>query len=74
MAVTRQKNEKSVSIEQPGVASLVDVLIEIGLERARILERMKEALERGDDAEALEYARELTGLSIHKSPVSSVTT
>jgi hypothetical protein len=48
MAVTRQENEKSVSIEQPGVA--------------RILERMKEALERGDDAEALEHARELTGL------------
>jgi hypothetical protein len=41
---------------------VVDVLIEIGQERARILAAMKEALVRGDDAEALEHARELTGL------------
>jgi hypothetical protein len=41
---------------------LVDVLIEIRQERARILEAMKEALVRGDETEALEHARELTGL------------
>jgi hypothetical protein len=41
---------------------VVDVLIEIGQERARILEAMKDALVRGDETQALEYARELTGL------------
>ena len=41
---------------------IVDVLIEIGQERAKILQAMKAALLRGDDAEALERARELTGL------------
>jgi hypothetical protein len=43
-------------------AGVVDVLIEIGQERARILEAMKEALVRGDDSEALELARDLTDL------------
>jgi len=54
-------------------AGLVDALIDIGRERARILEAMKAALLSGDDAEALERARELTGLPSQKSPVSSVT-
>ena len=48
---------------------LVDVLIEIGQKRARILEAMKEALVRGDNAEALEYARELAGLP-KKNPLA----
>jgi hypothetical protein len=41
---------------------LVDVILEIGRERQRIVEAMKVALLRGDDPEALECARELTGL------------
>jgi len=41
---------------------LVDVILEIGRERQRIMEAMKVALLRGDDPEALECARELTGL------------
>jgi hypothetical protein len=41
---------------------VVDVLVELGQQRARIMEAMRAALLRGDDAEALERARELTGL------------
>lgn len=41
---------------------LVDVLMEMGQERAKILAAMKAALVRGDEEEALERARELTGL------------
>jgi hypothetical protein len=41
---------------------LIDALMEIGQKRAEILEAMKQALLRGDDGEALERARELTGL------------
>jgi hypothetical protein len=41
---------------------LVEVLLEIGQERARIMKAMKVALLRGDDAEALDRARELTGI------------
>jgi hypothetical protein len=41
---------------------LVDVIMEIGQERPNILATMKAALVRGDEEEALERARELTGL------------
>jgi hypothetical protein len=53
---------------------VVDVLIEIGQQRARILEATKEALMSGDDAEALEYARELTGLPTKRFVVTSPST
>ena len=43
-------------------SGLVDVLLTIGRERQRLMESLREALLRGDDAEALERARELTGL------------
>lgn len=43
-------------------SGLVDVLLKIGRERRRLMESLREALLRGDDAEALERARELTGL------------
>jgi hypothetical protein len=46
---------------------VLDAVMEIGKERQRILVSMKEALERGDDAEALELARELTGLPTKRS-------
>jgi hypothetical protein len=54
----RQKTESASDVS----AGLVDALIEIGTERQRVLGAMKEALIRGDDGEALERARELTGL------------
>jgi hypothetical protein len=42
--------------------ALIDAVMEISRERAKILLAMKEALLRGDEDEALERARELTGL------------
>jgi hypothetical protein len=48
---------------------LVDVIMEIGQERAKILAAMKAALVRGDD-EALERARELTGLPVKTRPTN----
>jgi hypothetical protein len=41
---------------------VLDAVIEIGQQREKILVAMREALVRGDDDEALERARELTGL------------
>ena len=48
--------------EASSSSGLIDVLLEIGRERQRVMQAMKEALLRGDDGEALECARELTGL------------
>jgi hypothetical protein len=55
-------------------SGLIDILLEIGRERQRIMEAMKAALLRGDDDAALEHAGELTGLPSRKSPVTAVTT
>jgi hypothetical protein len=68
---SRRKSNPAVPSANGGV---VDVLIEIGQQRARILEATKEALMRGDDAEALEYARELTGLPTKRFVVTSPST
>ena len=46
---------------------LVDVVVEIGQKRAKILAAMKAALVRGDDNAALDHARELTGLPTKQS-------
>ncbi len=43
-------------------AALLDAVVEIGQARAKILVALKAALLRGDNDEALERARELTGL------------
>jgi hypothetical protein len=48
-------------------AALLDAVVEIGQERAAVLVAMKQALLRGDDEEALERARELTGLPSKRS-------
>ena len=53
---------------------LVDVIIQIGRERQRIVESLRDALLRGDDADALEYAGELTGLPTRRSTESPRTT
>ncbi len=68
---SRRKSNPAVPSANGGV---VDVLIEIGQQRARILEATKEALMRGDDAAALEYARELTGLPTKRFVVTSPST
>jgi hypothetical protein len=55
--------------EASSSTGLVDVLLEIGRERQRIMEAMK-----GDDDAALEHACDLTGLPSRKSRVTAVTT
>ena len=42
--------------------AVIDTITEIARERTKILESMRAALLRGDDEEALDRARELTGL------------
>jgi len=46
---------------------VMDAITEIARERTKILESMKAALLRGDDDEALERARELTGLPMKRT-------
>jgi hypothetical protein len=63
MTTRRMKQSEPVPDGEMHVTpGLIDVLMEIGQEREKILVAMKEALLRGDDDEALERARELTGL------------
>jgi hypothetical protein len=45
-----------------GLKGLLEAVTEIGQERQNILVAMKTALLRGDDDEALERARQLTGI------------
>jgi len=50
---------------------LVDALIEIGRERQRIVGSLRDTLPNGDDAKALERARELTRLPTKRSVITS---
>lgn len=61
-AGTKQHGRLVPIEEMPVTDGLVDAVVKIGQERAAILVAMKKALLRGDDDEALERARELTGL------------
>jgi len=58
---------KQTNRREHAPGGLVDVIMEIGQVRAKILAAMKAALVRGDEEEALERARELTGLPSKKS-------
>jgi hypothetical protein len=49
-------------------SALLDAVVEIGQARAKILVAMKAALVRGDNDEAVERARELTGLPSKRPP------
>ena len=63
------------SEEADGIAfreGLLEALLEIGRERQAIMDKMREALLRGDDRGALERARELTGLPSTKLTASSI--
>ena len=61
---------KSFRTEEKGNADgIVDALLEIAAERRRILESMRSALLRGDDAEALERAREIAELPPGGAPM-----
>jgi hypothetical protein len=55
------KKSSPLTLREPD-QGLVDALMEIGQERQKILVAMKAALLRGDDDEALERARQLTGI------------
>jgi hypothetical protein len=46
---------------------IADAAIEIGRARQRILEHMRSAFERGDNAEALKFGKELCGLKTEKT-------
>jgi hypothetical protein len=65
MTVTQTKRLELIPVEQMHLSidgGVLDAVIEIGQQREKILVAMREALVRGDDDEALERARELTGL------------
>ena len=53
--------------DDPTLKGLVDAAIEIADARREILQRMRTALEAGDNAEALKFARELCGLEHEKA-------
>ena len=55
--------------EKPGrsMASVVDAILEVGRQRTALLEKMRSALESGDDTSALFHARELCGLHHEES-------
>jgi hypothetical protein len=54
-----ESQEKKITSNLGG---LLDAALEIGRQRLDILQRMKAAFERGDEAEALRLGRELCGL------------
>jgi hypothetical protein len=60
--------------EEASASGLVDLIVQIGRERQRIVESLRDSLLNGDDAEALERARELTGLPTNRSIVTSLST
>ena len=65
MTAMRTKRPAAFSVRQAGGgdnAALIDAVLEMGMQRRKIEVAMKEALLRGDDREALELARELTGI------------
>jgi hypothetical protein len=47
---------------KPALTGILDAVIEVSKRQAKLIEEMRDALERGDDVEALEKARELTGV------------
>jgi hypothetical protein len=63
--------EPEVDFREASYPGLVDAIISIGKERQKILSAMKQALLRGDDEEALERAREMTGLPTKRASVET---
>jgi len=62
-----KKLDANEETEIPNWNGLIDAAIEIGRKRHDRLRRMKVALESGNDAEALRFARQLCGLEDKKS-------
>jgi hypothetical protein len=74
-APRRHAHSRAIANKGANASSgLVDVLLKIGRERQHLMESLREAPLRDDDAEALERARELTGLSTKRSIVTSPST
>jgi hypothetical protein len=64
MTTVRTKRPDGFSVRQPSGDgnTVIDAVLEIGMQRRKLLMAMKEALLSCDDGGALELARELTGL------------
>ena len=60
--------------KEASASGLVDLIVQTGRERQRIVESLRDALLNGDDAEGLETARELTGLPPKRSIITSLST
>jgi len=54
-------------ISEPNTSGIVDAILEVGRQRAALLEEMRSALESGDDSKALNLARQLCGLGNEES-------
>lgn len=54
-------------ISEPNTAGIVDAILEVGRQRAALLEELRAALESRDDSKALQLARRLCGLENEES-------
>jgi len=54
-------------ISEHNTAGIVDAILEVGKQRAALLEKLRAALESGDDPKALLLARQLCGLGHEES-------
>jgi hypothetical protein len=54
-------------ISEQNIAGVVDAILEVGRQRAALLEQLRVALQSGDDPKALSLARRLCGLGNEES-------
>lgn len=76
---SREKFNPRVSVSDKaaticGGGRLVDTILKAGRERQRLMESLRDVLLHGDEAEALERARALTGLLTERSVTTCVST
>jgi hypothetical protein len=57
----------------PPIAGVVDAILKVGRERNALLDKMRAALEKGNDCHALNLARQLCGLSTQVPGIELVT-
>jgi hypothetical protein len=53
---------KKAKPKPPELAGVLDAVLDVSRRQAKIIEEMRAALDRGDNEEALNRARELTGV------------
>jgi hypothetical protein len=51
---------------KPQLAGVLDAAVDVSRRQAKIIEEMRDALERGDEEEALKKAHELTGVPTNR--------